>query len=125
MVRELSQAPVCFLFDCCVFIARFASLSCYSSAKTRIRPVKSYHLCTICVEIYTKGPPSSCRNMYLWYVLILLHLSMKEIFHFKWRLIDDVVGFFISPAAGCGNLTHLLCVSLVSLIKQTVSKMSL
>ena len=43
MVRELSQAPVCFLFDCCVFIARFAlSLSCYSSVKTRIQPVKSY-----------------------------------------------------------------------------------
>ena len=44
MVRELSQAPVCFLFDCCVFIVRFTSLSCYSSAKTRIRPVKSYQI---------------------------------------------------------------------------------
>ena len=32
------------LFDCCVFIARFASLSCYSSAKTRIRPAKSYQI---------------------------------------------------------------------------------
>ena len=43
MVRELSKHQSAFLFDCCVFIARFASSSCYSSAKTRIRLVKSYH----------------------------------------------------------------------------------
>ena len=42
VVRELSKHQGAFLFDCCVFIARFASSSCYSSAKTRIRPVKSY-----------------------------------------------------------------------------------
>ena len=42
MVRELSEHQGAFLFDCCVFIARFASSSCYSSAKTRIRPVKLY-----------------------------------------------------------------------------------
>ena len=44
MVRELSKHQSAFLFDCCVFIARFASLNCYSSAKTRIRPVKSYQI---------------------------------------------------------------------------------
>ena len=44
MVRELSKHQSAFLFDCCVFIARFALLSCYSSAKTRIRPVKSYQI---------------------------------------------------------------------------------
>ena len=44
MVRELSKHQGAFLFDCCVFIARFASSSCYSSAKTRIRPVKSYQI---------------------------------------------------------------------------------
>ena len=44
MVRELSKHQGAFLFDCCVFIARFASSSCYSSAKTRIRPVKLYHM---------------------------------------------------------------------------------
>ena len=44
MVRELSKHQGAFLFDCCVFIARFASLSCYSSAKTRIRPVKLYQI---------------------------------------------------------------------------------
>ena len=40
MVRELSKHQSAFLFDCCVYIVRFASLSCYSSAKTRIRPEK-------------------------------------------------------------------------------------
>ena len=44
MVRGLSKHQSGFLFDCCVFIARFASLSCYSSAKTRIRLVKSYQI---------------------------------------------------------------------------------
>ena len=44
MVRELSKHQGAFLFDCCVFIARFASSSCYSSAKTRIRPVKLYQI---------------------------------------------------------------------------------
>ena len=44
MVRELSKHQGAFLFDCCVLIARFASSSCYSSAKTRIRPVKSYQI---------------------------------------------------------------------------------
>ena len=44
MVRELSKHQGAFLFDCCVFIPRFASSSCYSSAKTRIRPVKSYQI---------------------------------------------------------------------------------
>ena len=44
MVRGLSKHQSAFLFNCCVFIARFASSSCYSSAKTRIQPVKSYHI---------------------------------------------------------------------------------
>ena len=44
MVRGLSKHQSAFLFDCCVVIARFASLSCYSSAKTRIQPVKSYQI---------------------------------------------------------------------------------
>ena len=44
MVRGLSKHQSAFLFDCCVFIARFASSSFYSSGKTRIRPVKSYQI---------------------------------------------------------------------------------
>ena len=44
MVREFSEAPVCFLFDCCILIARFTSSSCYSSVNTRIQLVKSYQI---------------------------------------------------------------------------------
>ena len=44
VVRGLSKHQSAFLFDCCIFIARFASSSCYSSAKTRIRPVKLYQI---------------------------------------------------------------------------------
>ena len=44
VVRGLSQHQSAFLFDCCVFIARFMSLSCYSSTKTRIRPIKLYQI---------------------------------------------------------------------------------
>ena len=44
MVRALSrhQSASCLIFA--FVIARFASLSCYSSAKTRIRPVKMYQI---------------------------------------------------------------------------------
>ena len=44
MVRQLSEAPECFLFDCCILIARFTSLSCYSLVNTRIRLVKSFQI---------------------------------------------------------------------------------
>ena len=44
MVRGLSKHQSAFLFDCCVLIARFTSLSCYSSVKTRIQLVKSYQI---------------------------------------------------------------------------------
>ena len=49
VVRELSKHQCCFLFDCCIVIARFASLSCYSSVKTKIRPVKSYQWPRNCI----------------------------------------------------------------------------
>ena len=44
VVRELSKHQGAFLFDFCVFIVRFASSICYSSAKTGIRPVKLYQI---------------------------------------------------------------------------------
>ena len=50
---------------------------------------------------------------------------MKEIFLFKRSLIDDVVGFSTTPAAGDGTLTHPLYASLVSSHMKTVSKMCL
>ena len=65
----------------------------------------------MCVEIYTRDPPSPCRIMYLWYIVILVHSPVKEIFHFKWGLIGDVVSFFILPAAGYESMTLFLYVS--------------
>ena len=44
VVGDLSQAPVCFLFDCCIFIVRFALLSCYSSVRTRLQLVKLHQV---------------------------------------------------------------------------------
>ena len=75
MVRELSQAPVCFLFDCCIFIVRFASSSCYSSVKTRIQPVKSYQINESFCSI------TCCALLCLVYCLIalLVHLQCPEL----------------------------------------------
>ena len=42
VVRELSKHQSASCLIVALVIARFASLSCYSSAKTRIQPVKSY-----------------------------------------------------------------------------------
>ena len=58
------------------------------------------------------------------YSLLLLP-SRKEIFHFKWRQIDNVVGFSTTPPVGEGMLTPLLYVSLVSSQMETVSKTEL
>ena len=44
MVRELSKHQSASSLIVSFVIVRFASLSCYSSAKTRIRPVKSYQI---------------------------------------------------------------------------------
>ena len=74
MVRELSKHQGVFLFDCCVFIARFASSSCYSSAKTRIQPVKSYQDSILCQF----GP----RNLSSVQQLI----SQPILIHFWWEL---------------------------------------
>ena len=55
------------------------------------------------------------------YCSLLLSYT-KEIFHFTWRLIDDVVGFSPASAAGEEILTHLFYVSMVSSQKEAVSK---
>ena len=44
MVRELSMHQSASCLIVAFVIVRFASLSCYSSMKTRIRPVKSYQI---------------------------------------------------------------------------------
>ena len=51
-----------------------------------------------CVEIYTKEPPSSCRVMYL--IVTWIQSPMKEIFHFKWGLIGNLVGYVSSHQLG-------------------------
>ena len=60
VVRELSKhQSVSCLIDAFV-IARFTSLSCYSSVKTRIRPVKSYQM--------TPGPKNKpCSTTLKWW----------------------------------------------------------
>ena len=75
VVRELSQAPVCFLFDCCIFIARFMSLSCYSSAKTRIQLLKSYQIYESFCSI------THCVSLHLVYHLIAvwMHFQCPEL----------------------------------------------
>ena len=50
---------------------------------------------------------------------------MKEIFHFKGRLIDTVVGFSTIPAAGDQTLADILYVSLVSSQMETVPNICL
>ena len=79
----------------------------------------------MCVEIHTQGPSLACRICTSGTYCLLFLPLMKEIFHFKGRLIDNVVGFSTIPAAGDGTLTHLLYVSLVSSQMETVSKMCL
>ena len=71
MVRELSQEPVCFLFDCCIF-ARFALFSCYSSAKTRIRPVKLYQINESFCSI------TCCASLHLVYCLIAVSTCLQS-----------------------------------------------
>ena len=80
--------------------------------------------CTMCVEIYTEGPPA-CRNMYLWYTLPAASSIDKRDLPLQRRLIDEVVGFSTVPIAVNGALTHPLYVSLVSSQMETVSKMCL
>ena len=65
----------------------------------------------MCVEIYTKEPPFSCQPMYLWYIMILIHSPVKEIFRFKWGLIGGVVGFVILLTAWYESLALLVYVS--------------
>ena len=46
-----------------------------------------------------------------WYIVLQIHSPVKEIFHCKWGLIGNVVGFCILPTAGYESLTLFLYVS--------------
>ena len=75
MVRELSkhQSASCLIVT--FVIARFASLSCYSSAKTRIRPVKSYQINESFSSI------TRCASLHLVYhlIVVLMHFWCPEL----------------------------------------------
>ena len=64
MVRELSKHQSVSCLIVAFVIVRFASLSCYSSAKTRIQPVKSYQINESFCSI------SRCALLHLVYHLI-------------------------------------------------------
>ena len=75
MVRGLSKHQSAFLFDCCVFIARFASLSCYSSAKTRIRLVKSYQI----NESFCSITRCALLRIVYCFIVVLTHFRCPEL----------------------------------------------
>ena len=62
----------------------------------------------MCVEFYAKESRFSYRIMY---IVILILPPVKEVDHFKWGLIDNMVGFFILPTAVYARMTlSLICV---------------
>ena len=69
VVRELSKHQSVSCLIVAFVIARSMSLSCYSSAKTRIRPVKLYHMhdsgesldVSVCHTVNTTSP-SACQS---------------------------------------------------------------
>ena len=71
MVRELSKHQCASCLIVAFVIARFASLSCYSSAKTRIRPVKSYQI----NESFCSITP--CASLHLVYCLIVVSTHFR------------------------------------------------
>ena len=64
VVRELSKHQCAFCLIVAFAIARFASLSCYSSVKTRIQPVKLYQINESSCSI------TRCASLHLVYCLI-------------------------------------------------------
>ena len=75
MVRGLSKHQSALLFDCCVFIARFASLTCYSSAKTRIRPVKLYQI----NEYFCSITRCALLRIVFRFIVVLTHFRCPEL----------------------------------------------
>ena len=75
MVRELLKHQSASCLIVAFVIARFASLSCYSSVKTRIRPVKSYQINESFCSI------THCTSLHLVYHLIVVptHFRCPEL----------------------------------------------
>ena len=92
---------MCFLFDCCIFIVRFASLRCYSSGKTRIQPVISYQINKSFCSI------THCASLHLVYHLIAISTRFRcpELQLF---LFSSPCCFFLSP--NLNPKLHLNCI---------------
>ena len=75
MVRGLSKHQRAFLFDCCVFIERFTSLSCYSKVKTRIQLVKSYQI----NESFCSITRSALLRIVYRFIVVLTHFWCPEL----------------------------------------------
>ena len=75
MVRELSKHQSASCLIVAFVIAKFASLSCYSSVKSRIRPVKPYQINESFCSI------TRCVSLHLVYCLIvaLTHFGCPEL----------------------------------------------
>ena len=71
MVRELSKHQSASCLIVAFVIARFASLSCYSSAKTRIQLVKSYQINESFCSI------TCCASLCLVYCLIVVLMRFR------------------------------------------------
>ena len=90
MVRELSKAPVCFLFDCCAFYCEVCIESVYSSEKTRIRLVLLYQIHESFCSI------TRCVSLCLVYCLLLFR-RIFGVWSSKFAHRGHLVAPFLSP----------------------------
>ena len=101
VVRELSKHQSVFCLIVAFVIARFMSLSCYSSAKTRIRLVKSYQINESFFSI------TCCASLHLVYNLIAVSTRFRCPEH-QVHLLSSPCYYFSSPNPN-PNL-HLNCI---------------
>ena len=90
MVRELSKHQSVSCLIVVFVIVRFVSLSCYSSAKTRIQPGKSYQINETFCSI------TRCASLRLVYCLIavLMHFQCPEL---QVCLLSSPCYYFFEP----------------------------
>ena len=90
MVRKLSKHQSVSCLIVVFIIARFASLSCYSSAKTRIQPVKLYQINKSFCSM------TCCASLHLVYHLIAV-LTCFQCLELQVCLLSSPHYFFSSP----------------------------
>ena len=119
VVRELSKHQSVSCLIVVFVIARFVSLSCYSSAKTRIRLVKSYQI-FLCTEVY--GIPS---HKYIKMTVTKTNTTISPMqqmtsrwvarylrCHFEWHINMMVPGHPQMILGACRDRMHEIKVSL-------------